>query len=126
MITTPSVQRFAQLDALRGVAAMIVVIHHIWAEYSLKPLQIFPSQILVAGYSCVCLFFILSGFVLTYKFVGEENCYEKVITATIKRPFRLAGIALLTGLIGYLIKENTYASPVNALSCPYAIESESS
>gem|GEM_PF-5122453 len=30
MIMTPPVQRFAQLDTLRGVAVMIVVFYHIW------------------------------------------------------------------------------------------------
>lgn len=54
--------RFDTLDAMRGVAALIVVVHH---AHSLWGRQLVP-----AGYLAVDLFFVLSGFVIA-------NAYER-------------------------------------------------
>lgn len=81
--------RFTALDGLRGLAAMIVVIHHCllvsqelaaavhsdgtdeiepwawWATFT-------PLHLLWAGQEAVYLFFILSGFVLMLPFLGDR------------------------------------------------------
>lgn len=51
-----SVKRLAGLDALRGIAAMCVVLFHLW-----------PQQ-MVGGYLAVDLFFMLSGYVMARTF----------------------------------------------------------
>src|SRR4051812_48108680 len=75
-------ERYQQLDALRGLAALTVVMQHflsvlpsidghsdnawvnLW-KYS-------PLHITWAGYEAVIFFFILSGFVLSLPFYGER------------------------------------------------------
>ena len=61
-------QRFVALDGLRGIAAVIVVLHHAVPSF-LNRVQPLPS-----GYLAVDFFFMLSGFVLTgvyeHKFVA--------------------------------------------------------
>jgi peptidoglycan/LPS O-acetylase OafA/YrhL len=76
-------ERYQQLDALRGIAALTVVMQHflsvipgmvthsdnVWVnlwKYS-------PLHITWAGYEAVIFFFILSGFVLSLPFYGERN-----------------------------------------------------
>ena len=51
--------RYAILDGLRGVAAVIVVAFHLFETYSKGP----AYQILNHGYLAVDFFFVLSGFV---------------------------------------------------------------
>ncbi|WP_162463190.1 acyltransferase family protein [Paenibacillus psychroresistens] len=76
-------ERYQQLDALRGLAALTVVLQHflsvlpsmdahsdnawvnLW-KYS-------PLHITWAGYEAVIFFFILSGFVLSLPFYGDRN-----------------------------------------------------
>lgn len=54
-----TVSRLAGLDALRGVAAVCVVLFHLW------------PQMLVNGYLAVDLFFIISGYVMARTFESE-------------------------------------------------------
>lgn len=82
------------LDSLRGIAALTVVLHHVL--FSVQPprcVSIF-YHCMVAGKTSVCLFFILSGFVLSYKFIGDRGAKWKIIESIIKRPIRLAGVIL--------------------------------
>jgi peptidoglycan/LPS O-acetylase OafA/YrhL len=61
-------QRFYELDSLRGVAALTVVLHHfsrICPDNVIHLLIRTPLRVLVAGHQAVILFFFLSGFVLT-------------------------------------------------------------
>jgi len=52
------------LDGLRGVAAILVVIFHIFEAHSTSPLD----QIINHGYLAVDFFFLLSGFVIGYAY----------------------------------------------------------
>jgi len=52
------------LDGLRGVAAIIVVIFHIFEAHSAGPLY----QVVNHGYLAVDFFFLLSGFVISYAY----------------------------------------------------------
>ena len=60
--------RYAILDGLRGVAAVIVVAFHLFETYSKGP----AYQILNHGYLAVDFFFVLSGFVLMT--IDGERC----------------------------------------------------
>lgn len=76
-------ERYQQLDALRGLAALTVVMQHF---LSVMPAMVShsdsawvnlwkysPLHITWAGYEAVIFFFILSGFVLSLPFYGERS-----------------------------------------------------
>lgn len=56
--------RYEILDGLRGVAAIIVIVFHIFETYSRGP----AYQIVNHGYLAVDFFFLLSGFVIGYAY----------------------------------------------------------
>jgi peptidoglycan/LPS O-acetylase OafA/YrhL len=59
-----------------------------------------PFGLLIAGHFAICIFFILSGYVLSYNYLGEVLRIKKIIAAIIKRPIRLGGLVLFTIIIG--------------------------
>ena len=79
-------QRISQLDALRGLAALSVVLHHWWAiSHFYAPPWVFRP--LIAGHEAVILFFVLSGYVLSIPFwQGREVSYFDFL---IRRFFRI-------------------------------------
>lgn len=112
--------RQSHLDALRGLAASLVVFSHYIAAF--YPYALFGEQesyrqqapweslffyppfgLLTAGHFAVCLFFILSGYVLSYGFMGERGQGHKIIAAIVKRPVRLGGLVLFTILLAALL-----------------------
>ncbi len=102
--------RYVYLDSLRGLAALSVVFVHFMASFlpyvifgdqpksaTHLPLleQIFfypPMGLLIAGQLAVCLFFILSGYVLSYRFLGQPVSLAQTLAMTAKRPIRLGGL----------------------------------
>jgi peptidoglycan/LPS O-acetylase OafA/YrhL len=84
--------RYAELDALRGLAAMVVVIGHFQHLFSVKvsPLSYLlfrtPINILFAGHEAVILFFLLSGYVLSLPFLRAPQSYPVFV---VRRVFRI-------------------------------------
>ena len=106
--------KLVQLEALRGVAAFIVVAwHFLWA---FDPARIGivegfdPSVALLGsvsfasidGPAAVTLFFVLSGFVLPLGFFRSGRT-EVVVRATVKRWLRLVCLVLLAVLLSWLL-----------------------
>lgn len=92
------------LDGLRGVAALIVVIHHFtiaffWGTYTAeskyyhyffeKYIALTPLNLLIAGDFSVHVFFVLSAIVIARKFY-KSNDYLELTKQIFKRYFRLA------------------------------------
>ena len=118
--------RQTHLDSLRGIASLIIVFVHFLAAFypysifgnnanyvqrsSLEDLLFYPPfGLLVAGQFSVCLFFILSGYVLSINFIGKQVQFLKLIGAIFKRPFRLGGLVLFTIIISSILwKSNLY------------------
>ena len=94
---------------MRGIAASLVAVTHFLAAF--YPYSVFgsadgiqahfrwetivlipPFSLLTAGHFAVCLFFVLSGYVLSVRFIGETGHFYRIIGAIIKRPVRLAGV----------------------------------
>ena len=65
--------RYEILDGLRGVAALLVVLFHMFETYSGR----FGFQIIDHGYLAVDFFFILSGFVIGYAY---DDRWDKMTT----------------------------------------------
>jgi len=69
-------RRFYELDSLRGVAALTVVLHHFSRLFPDRVMHLVlrtPLRILFAGHQAVILFFLLSGFVLTLPYKKKNR-----------------------------------------------------
>ena len=80
-------QPINSLTGLRFVAAFVIVLHH-FGKPPLPQFAEFVRNVLAHGFVAVTLFFILSGFILTYSYVGHEGNLN-----TSKRIFRVARFA---------------------------------
>ncbi|WP_419955085.1 acyltransferase family protein [Neobacillus niacini] len=94
------VRRYEELDSLRGIAALTVVINHFFNVIPmffnannypngllLKILKFTPVHIFWAGHEAVILFFVLSGFVLALPFLkNKQGSYKDFL---VKRFFRI-------------------------------------
>jgi peptidoglycan/LPS O-acetylase OafA/YrhL len=93
--------RLAELDSLRGYAALIVVFHHFVYVFGPRTpvsgprhisrffeiFELSPLHFFIAGHEAVMLFFLLSGFVLSLPYWRESNPpYGRFL---VKRVFRL-------------------------------------
>jgi len=66
--------RFYELDSLRGVAALVVVLHHFGLGFGFpKVIGRFPLRLIADGHSALVLFFVLSGFVLTLSYQNKKH-----------------------------------------------------
>lgn len=83
------------LDGLRGVAAITVVIFHLFEAYATSHLD----QIINHGYLAVDFFFILSGFVVGYAY--DDRWKKMTVKNFLKRRFiRLHPMVVIGAIIG--------------------------
>ena len=100
----PARGHIVELDSLRGLAAMTVVLDHftrLWLETEhiglVERLRAFPLAFLTNGYGAVMMFFVLSGFVLTLPALGgKRQSYPVYVTRRISRIYLpyLAALAI--------------------------------
>jgi peptidoglycan/LPS O-acetylase OafA/YrhL len=101
-------KQIGALTSLRGIAALIVVVHH-FAYYVLPQTGKFLSSyshFFKNGYLCVDFFFVLSGFIMAYvyanDFYGQVNKFDywKYLRARFARiyPLHLFALLVLVGL----------------------------
>ena len=64
---------YPQLDALRGIAALMVVINHFVLVGPLWWVTKSPLRVLALGHEAVILFFVISGFVLTLQLTSDRR-----------------------------------------------------
>ncbi|MCR2822008.1 acyltransferase family protein [Lederbergia panacisoli] len=110
--------RFDQLDSIRGLAAVTVMLSHIGnvsATYLFSVLITgSPLKVLINGSSAVLLFFILSGFVLSLPLVnGREMNYPVFV---IRRILRIYVPYLVSIIIAILLSLLLSRGGINELS----------
>ena len=89
--------RFEILDGLRGVAAVIVVVFHLFEPYS-DP----AHQLLNHGYLAVDFFYVLSGFVIGYAY--DDRWHKMTIKDFFKRRLvRLHPLLIMGNLLGAIL-----------------------
>jgi peptidoglycan/LPS O-acetylase OafA/YrhL len=106
--------RIVYLDGIRGIAALMVFFYHYLlafypALFVFKPEFVHspsnfeisigktPINILYSGGFAVCIFFVLSGYVLSHKYFISRS-YEYLASSAIKRYFRL-GIPIFASVM---------------------------
>jgi peptidoglycan/LPS O-acetylase OafA/YrhL len=106
--------KLAELDGLRGVAALVVVVWHFAFASSPERIGIVPrfdpaaglvgnpAFALIDGPGAVMLFFVLSGYVLPLAYFRSGRT-EVVLRAVAKRWFRLIGLTVAAAVGSYLL-----------------------
>jgi len=120
--------RILSLDAVRGIAALTVLFAHLRLSFypaliSDSPsysLMRIPLSIVLNGGAAVALFFVLSGFVLTYRFFNSDSL-AALPDAIIRRWPRLGGpiviVSLISGfLMGFGLYSNLQVAALNGSS----------
>lgn len=119
-------QRFEQLDSLRGLAALTVMIGHylfIFPTFSSETgndgiltwlLKSSPLYLLRSGHEAVLLFFVLSGFVLSLQFY--KNTKINYRDFAIKRFFRIYIPYIVSIFLAVLLIVSVDISKIGALS----------
>jgi len=84
--------RFLAIDALRGFAALAVVVYHIHGAFERAPQPWMPSwlaYVFSAGHFGVNIFFVLSGFVIAYSLRSAKLSGRFIGQFTLRRSIRL-------------------------------------
>jgi peptidoglycan/LPS O-acetylase OafA/YrhL len=112
-MSASKINRYDQLDSLRGLAALTVVIYHAlnltierWSEIANPIWRLVmksPIRVVWSGHQAVILFFVLSGFVLSLQFLKENHkvSYKNFL---IKRICRIYIPYLLAVAIGFVMR----------------------
>jgi len=101
-------ERLHGLDALRGIAALVVLAFHIGLIYGLEP-------IFLNGWLAVDFFFALSGYVLARTYEGRLHKTIGAWQFSKKRFFRFWPVVLFGGAIGapWILASN---DPIDAIA----------
>ncbi|EJN02133.1 acyltransferase [Phyllobacterium sp. YR531] len=91
-----SAQRYDMLDAMRGVAAFVVVGFHL-SQFGMIP------TIVPRGYLAVDFFFVLSGFVIAHTYEKALQTHLSFRSFIINRVIRLYPLVLLGASVGFLV-----------------------
>lgn len=112
-------KRYVELDSLRGLAALTVLIGHLYAVFQETPLMTYIFRLgflrwLVASGEAVILFFILSGFVLSLPFFKNKPFnYFSYLTKRFCRiylPYIIAVLFAGTLMVSFYSGEIRHAS----------------
>jgi peptidoglycan/LPS O-acetylase OafA/YrhL len=104
-------QRFAVLDGLRGVAALIVVIYHF--QTSIPALQFTfggqPHMLFSLGWLSVDFFFMLSGFVICHTYQSRFERGLGIGEFIVRRLMRLYPMIAIGFVLGFAVLALEYA-----------------
>ena len=105
----PQFKRLEKLEAIRGLAAFYVFLHHF---VHLNPDLLFLRRYFVFGQLAVLVFFVLSGFVIYYSSLGRtpDMSFRKFF---IKRFRRIYPPFLIVLALGYILKSIVEGGPAD-------------
>lgn len=92
--------RFDELDALRGICTCIVVTGHFWFAFG-GPVPI--PGLINASLLSVCVFFVLSGYVIAYSYLLEGKT-RTLLSAGFRRLPRLLMPAACANLLAWMLR----------------------
>lgn len=101
------VEKIGYLDGLRGLASLSVFLFHFVLLFypSIESGILFYGlpfiNLIWAGHFAVCIFFVLSGYVLTRSFFLDKE-HERLVSGVVRRYIRLLIPVLATSLVVYL------------------------
>jgi peptidoglycan/LPS O-acetylase OafA/YrhL len=94
-------ERLLGLDALRGMAALGIMLYHYWLDFKIAPLPAHTMSML--GLYGVSIFFMISGAVIWRKYAAISHFDRReAVVFLIKRWFRIAPLVIAATLVGYL------------------------
>src|SRR5699024_6525476 len=101
-------RRYEEIDSLRGIAALTVIIAHGLAIFSLPSnlLDVTPLYFFWSAHEAVIFFFVLSGFVLTLPFLKKKIHYGNYIVKRILRIYIPYLIAISFTFVLYFLFSN--------------------
>jgi peptidoglycan/LPS O-acetylase OafA/YrhL len=94
--------KIGYLEGLRGLAALTVLYFHMVATFLTGLINTPPFNMVFSGELAVCVFFVLSGFVLSHAYFKRPD-REIAISGLFRRYFRLAPIAIVTSFAGFIL-----------------------
>jgi len=111
--TTAPKRRLTSLDAVRGIAAFVVILHHCYLAMPDQPLSTFtallssrPLRVFHNGGAAVIIFFVLSGYVLALPFFsGRQPSYTRYVVKRICRIYIPFAVALCIAVLLYTITD---------------------
>lgn len=122
---TASKARLVELDSLRGLAALVVVLHHAYLTLPSVPpalawlLAETPLRPLATGRQAVVFFFVLSGFVLTRALAAQEARRPGSVLSVagwwhfaLQRAFRLGLPVMASLLLSALLQRLVWHGPL--------------
>lgn len=97
-------KRFEELDSLRGLAAIAVILSHLAlvlpSIYLIEKLKNTPLHIFWAGHEAVILFFILSGYVLSLPYLNNKTPkYKAFFTKRVCRIYLPYIVSISIGIL---------------------------
>lgn len=111
--------RLECLDALRGLAAVVVFFQHIVSMFPIPETDLLSKTIFrvvsTSGSAAVDLFFVLSGFVLTLPYVGARAKHMDYTDFTIRRVMRLYP-AYWVAVVVAIVARLTLNDPIHAFA----------
>jgi peptidoglycan/LPS O-acetylase OafA/YrhL len=102
---TKKIRRFDQLDGLRGISCLMVLIYHLEKYYT--PEFIHNFFLVREGYIFVDVFFVISGFVIAHNYnsISSLNQYLNFIKKRFKRLYPLLFFSACFYLIFYIFRD---------------------
>ncbi len=118
----PARGHIGALDSLRGIAALVVVLHHVWllglsqpsASWAWRLLRYSPLRMILDGRAPVILFFVLSGFVLAHGLMRAPTGYPVFLARRVARIYLPFAAAMLLSATGYALFEPGSVRPLGA------------